>query len=66
MDRRLAAIVNDLRRHNPPSEDLGVLLQERIVNAGLKQELGEGDLVEAALTLGIDAGALVEEMASWL
>ena len=66
MDARLQTIVTTLRRRNPPPEDMGVELQERIVNAGLKQDLDEDDLVAAAEELGIDPGDLAEEMASWL
>jgi hypothetical protein len=66
MDARLKNIVTQLRRSNPPSEDVGLELQEAIVNAGLKQEVDESDIAEAADELGVDPGDLIEEMASWL
>lgn len=66
MDARLAKIVSSIRRSNPPSDAASIELQEAVVNAGLKQELDESDLAEAAEQLGLDVGDFLEEMASWL
>lgn len=80
MNRELQQIVTELqraeRRANPDGDAdevvtpdglfLSTALQVRIVNAGLKPVLSEGDVINAALELGIDPGDLVEELASWL
>jgi len=66
MHRQLKLIVSGIRRSNPPGDDAGLKLQEEVVRAGIKHELDEDDLIEAAAELGIDPGDLAEEMASWL
>lgn len=73
MDRRLAHIVESLqggagRRANPMASPSRAL-QAAIVEAGLKQDFTEDDLLEAAERMGLDdddAAAFLEELASWL